>query len=101
MTVGKHAHPLKVARELDDFNSRLDRQAAAAIRDLFAQRDHLVVLLRHGRAVIEANRDGMVESHTDPVTGLIDDDQARMSIESDTDLLTQIDAAIYKAGGAA
>ena len=46
MTVGKHPHPLKVARELDDFNSRLDRQAAAAIRDLHAQRDMLLEALQ-------------------------------------------------------
>ena len=46
MSVGKHAHPLKIARELDDCGSRLDAQAAAAIRDLHTQRDDLLAALK-------------------------------------------------------
>lgn len=49
MTVGKHAHPLKVARELDDCSSRLDRQAANAIRDLHTQRNNMLFLLKRYR----------------------------------------------------
>lgn len=55
MSVGKHAHPLKIARELDDCGSRLDAQAATAIRELHFQRDKLLAALEE-----------MTEVHDEP-----------------------------------
>jgi hypothetical protein len=49
-------------------------------------------LLTEAADALQESVNSMIESHTDPVTGLIDDD-ARLSIESDTDLIDRLRAA--------
>jgi hypothetical protein len=49
-------------------------------------------LLTQAADALQENVDSLTKSHTDPVTGLVDD-EARLSIESDQDLIDRLRAA--------
>jgi hypothetical protein len=49
-------------------------------------------LLKQAADALQENVDSLTKSHTDPVTGLVDD-EARLSIESDQDLIDRLRAA--------
>ena len=62
--------------------------------------EELVTELRKARAALKERLESLIQSHTCPTTGLITDDTALLVIESDQDLINNIDAAIAKATGA-
>jgi hypothetical protein len=68
---------------------------------LIAAAPDLLVELHKARATLNDRLDDLIESHTNPVTGLITDDADLLAIESDQDLINSIDAAIAKATEAA
>jgi hypothetical protein len=50
-------------------------------------------LLKQAADALQENVDSLTESHTNPATGLVDD-EARLSIESDQDLIDRLRAAV-------
>jgi DNA anti-recombination protein RmuC len=59
--------------------------------------DELVTELQKARATLNERLDDLIDSCTDPVTGLICDSADLLAIESDQDLINSIDATLAKA----
>jgi DNA anti-recombination protein RmuC len=62
--------------------------------------EELVEALRKARATLNERLDDLIESCTNPVTGLITDSADLLAIESDQDLINSIDATLAKAEAA-
>lgn len=67
--------------------------------DLICAAPDLLAELRKARAALQESLDQLIQSHTDPATGLITDDAGLLAIESNQDLINSIDATIAKATG--
>ena len=93
--------------ENEDFRATIDyltRENAEQIGEIVAlkeQRDELLAVLRMARESIGNSLQSLIETETHPVTGMVEHEGALLVIESEQDLLNQIDSAIAKAGGAA
>ena len=93
--------------ENEDFRATIDyltRENAEQIGEIVAlkeQRDELLAVLRMARESIGDSLQSLIETETHPVTGMVEHEGALLVIESEQDLLNQIDSAIAKAGGAA
>ena len=93
--------------ENEDFRATCDhltRENAEQIGEIVAlkeQRDGLLAVLRMARESIGNSLQSLIETETHPVTGMVEHEGALLVIESEQDLLNQIDSAIAKAGGAA
>lgn len=71
-----------------------DAHLIAAAPDLLAE-------LRKARAALKEQLEILIQSHSDPKTGLITDDADLRAIESDQDLINGIDRVIDQAEGGA
>ena len=68
---------------------------------LIAAAPDLLTELRKARAALKERLDELIESHTNPETGLITDNADLLFIESEQDLINSIEAAIAKTTGSA
>ena len=59
--------------------------------------EELVTELHKARAALKEQLEILIQSHSDPKTGLITDDTDLLAIESDQDLINSIDATLAKA----
>ena len=93
--------------ENEDYGATIDYltcENAEQIGEIVAlkeQHDELLAVLRMARESIGDSLQSLIETETHPVTGMVEHDGALLVIESEQDLLNQIDSAIAKAGGAA
>ena len=93
--------------ENEDFRATIDyltRENAEQIGEIVALKergDELLAVLRMARESIGNSLQSLIETETHPVTGMVEHKGALLVIESEQDLLNQIDSAIAKAGGAA
>jgi hypothetical protein len=82
----------------DDNGGALAQNANAR---LIAAAPDLLAELRKARAALKEQLEILIQSHSDPKTGLITDDADLRAIESDQDLINGIDRVIDKAEGGA
>ena len=68
---------------------------------LIAAAPDLLRLLRMARTQLDSNLQELTDCHTNPVTGLVDDAEVLLVIESEQDLINQIDDCISRTGIAA
>lgn len=76
-------------------------EAAAELRRLHALNAELLEALKQARDHIATSLQSLIESETNPATGIVDAPAAILLIEADQDLLNGIDATIAKAEGQA
>ena len=86
-----------------DFGGNEDegRQTALANARLIAAAPDLLSELRKARAALKEQLEILIQSHSDPKTGLITDDADLRAIESDQHLINGIDRVIDQAEGGA
>ena len=93
--------------ENEDYGATIDYltcENAEQIGEIVAlkeQHDELLAVLRMARESIGDSLQSLIETETHPVTGMVEHEGALLVIESEQDMLNQIDSAIAKAGGAA
>jgi len=82
------------------------KRGAKAYAEMFEANAHLIAAapsmlaeLHKARAALKEHLDELIESHTNPDTGLITDDADMLAIESDQDLINGIDRVIAQAEG--
>jgi hypothetical protein len=88
-----------VAVALDFGRNNPDMRKANAC--LIAAAPCLLAELRKARAALNEQLEILIQSHSDPKTGLITDDADLRAIESDQDLINGIDRVIDQAEGGA
>lgn len=86
------------ARELGQHRADVIKQRLDLVT---GQRDALLAALRMARAQLASNLQELTDCHTNPATGLVDEAEVLLVIESEQDLINQIDSAITQARGAA
>ncbi len=84
-----------------DIEVPFERAVKVELGRLLQSNDELKRVLRMARANLAAELEVMTMSHLNPATGTIDDAEVVLLIEAEQDLISQIDEALEKAGGAA
>ena len=94
---------LVVESDNGDLYVKVEKGSAArkhmANARLIAAAPELLAALRMARESIGDSLQSLIETETNPVTGMVDHEGAILVIESEQDLINQIDAAIAKATG--
>lgn len=84
-----------------DIEVPFERAVKVELRRLLTISTELERVLRLARANLAVNLKELIDSHRDPITGGIDEREALLIIESEQDLISQIDEVLEKAGWAA